>query len=131
MLKPTGSLYLHCDPTASHYLKVLLDAVFGPENFKSEVIWERSGSHNSAKRWGPLHDSILMYTRSASFTWNPVFQPYDPAYIASHFKTEDERGRFQPVSLTGPGTRTGESGKPWRGFDPTSHPRCAGPRTPR
>src|SRR5665647_3645011 len=65
VLKPTGSLYLHCDPTASHYLKLLLDAVFGPENFLSEVIWKRTGTHSSALRWGPVHDVILCYARDA------------------------------------------------------------------
>ena len=119
LLKPTGTIYLHCDPAAAHYLKVLMDAVFQPENFLSEVTWKRSGSHNSARRFGPLHDTLLVYVKSASYTWNPLFQHYDPAYIESHFKLEDERGRYQPVSLTGPGIRTGDSGKPWRGFDPT------------
>src|SRR6266487_408276 len=57
-LKSTGSIYLHCDPTASHYLKLLLDAVFGPSQFRSEVIWKRSSSHSSATRWGPIHDVI-------------------------------------------------------------------------
>lgn len=59
VLKPTGSLYLHCDPTASHYLKILLDAVFGAANFRNEVIWKRTSAHSSAKRWGPVHDILL------------------------------------------------------------------------
>ena len=58
-LKPTGSLYLHCDPTASHYLKILLDAVFGARNFRNEVIWKRTGAHGRAKKWGPIHDAIF------------------------------------------------------------------------
>src|SRR5438874_162757 len=58
VLKPTGSIYLHCDPTASHYLKLLLDSVFGGDNFLNEVIWKRTGTHSSAKRWGPIHDVI-------------------------------------------------------------------------
>lgn len=65
VLKPTGSLYLHCDPTASHYLKILLDGIFGVENYRSEIIWRRSGSHNSAsKQFGPVHDTILFYAKS-------------------------------------------------------------------
>jgi len=71
-LKQTGSLYLHCDPTASHYLKLLLDAVFGHECFRNEVIWKRTGSHNSAKRYGPVHDVIFYYTKSDSATWNSL-----------------------------------------------------------
>ena len=63
VLKPTGSLYLHCDPTASHYLKLLLDAVFGPDNFRNEIVWKRITSHSDAKRWSPITDSIFYYTR--------------------------------------------------------------------
>src|SRR6185312_6389656 len=77
VLKPTGSLYLHCDPTASHYLKVLLDAVFGPENFLNEVVWKRTSAHSSAKRWGPVHDILLFYAKSETFEWNPQFTPHD------------------------------------------------------
>ena len=64
VLKPTGSLYLHCDPTASHYLKVVLDGVFGKERFKSEIVWRRTGSHNKATRWAPIHDTIF-FSRKA------------------------------------------------------------------
>lgn len=120
VLKPTGSLYLHCDPTMSHYLKVLLDTVFGAETFKNEVIWKRTGSHNSAKRWGPQHDVILFYSKSNQYTWNRTFQPYEDSYMAGKFTTTDERGVYQAVALTGPGTRTGDSGQPWRGVDPTA-----------
>ena len=120
ILAPTGSLYLHCDPHASHYLKVMLDAMFGMANFRSEVIWKRTGSHNSAKRWGPVHDVLLFYTKSGTYTWNTTYQPYDPEYIERAFRQSDERGDFQPVTLTGPGRREGESGQPWRGTDPTA-----------
>ena len=70
VLKPTGSLYLHCDPHASHYLKVMVDSVFGMGNFRNEVVWKRSSAHNSAKRWGPVHDVILFYSKGQRFTWN-------------------------------------------------------------
>src|SRR5680860_207213 len=70
VLKPTGSLYLHCDPTASHYLKTLLDAIFGPVNFRNEIIWKRTGSHGGSKRWGPVHDTILFYTKSDKHSWS-------------------------------------------------------------
>ena len=72
VLKPTGSLYLHCDPTASHYLKVLLDMVFGAENFRNEIIWKRTFAHGSPNRWGSIHDVIHFYTKSDSFLWNKV-----------------------------------------------------------
>ncbi len=71
VLKQTGSIYLHCDPTASHYLKMLLDAVFGPQQFKNELIWKRTSAHSSAKRFAPVHDVILFYSKSDAHTWNP------------------------------------------------------------
>jgi len=121
VLKPTGSIYLHCDPTASHYLKTLMDAVFRVENFCNEIIWKRTFAHGSSKRFGPLHDVILFYAKSERFFWSNPRSDHDPEYIEKHFKLADESGRrFQPISLTGAGIRHGESGKPWRGIDPTS-----------
>jgi len=81
VLKPTGSLYLHCDPTASHYLKLVLDAAFGHEIYRNEIIWKRSHGHNSANRFGANHDVILFYSRSPAATWNAVYQPYDASYL--------------------------------------------------
>jgi len=120
VLKPTGSLYLHCDPTASHYLKVMLDMVFGAENYRSEIVWKRSGSHGGSKRWGPLHDTIFFYSKSSNFTWNKVFEKYDDSYLEKFYRFSDKRGRYRLVTLTGAGTRTGDSGKSWRGVNPTS-----------
>jgi DNA modification methylase len=120
VLKPTGSLYLHCDPTASHYLKLLLDAVFGPENFRSEVIWKRTSAHSSAKRYGPVHDVILFYSKSEECTWNPQFTPHDPEYVKDFYRHTDEKGRYRLSDLTADGTRLGSSGEPWKGFDPTT-----------
>ncbi|MFI5381307.1 MAG: DNA methyltransferase, partial [Tepidisphaerales bacterium] len=121
VLKPTGSIYLHCDPTASHYLKLLLDAVMGPENFLNEIIWKRTHAHSSAQRYGPVHDVILFYGRSNAFRWHCPRVEHDPAYIEKHFTLEDSDGRrFSPITLTGSGTRHGDSGKPWRGVDPTT-----------
>ncbi len=119
VLKPTGSLYLHCDPTASHYLKVLLDMVFGAENFRNEIIWKRTGSHGGAKRWGSIHDTILFYTRTSNYTWNKIFQDYDQSYVENYYRFSDERGKYQLVSLTGPGASSGDSGKPWKNVDPS------------
>jgi site-specific DNA-methyltransferase (adenine-specific) len=118
VLKPTGSLYLHCDPTASHYLKLLLDGVFGADKFRSEIVWRRTSSHNSAKRWGPVHDIIFQYVKSENSTWNSVFETYDQSYVDRFYRHSDERGRFRLDNLTGAGRRTGESGMPWRGVDP-------------
>lgn len=119
VLKATGSLYLHCDPTASHYLKIVLDGVFGKTNMRNEIIWRRTGAHNSAKRYGPIHDTIFFYSKSASFCWNRVFRPYLKGHVDTYFKKRDDRGRYWSNALTGQGTRKGESGKEWRGFNPT------------
>ena len=119
LLKPTGSIYLHCDPTASHYLKAVMDDLFGADNFRSEVIWKRTSSHNRAKRWAPVHDVILFYARDG-FTWNRVLQPLDNEYVKRYYRYNDDRGIWQSTDLRGPGTRTGDSGQPWRGIDPTA-----------
>lgn len=124
VLKPTGSLYLHCDPTASHYLKLLLDGVFGGDRFRSEIVWKRTSAHNSAKRWGPIHDTILFATKSADYTWNRTYTPYDEEYVREYYRHSDSQGRKYRLSdLTASGTRNGESGKEWNGFDPTKHGR--------
>lgn len=120
VLKPSGSLYLHCDATAGHYLKVLMDSIFGIQHFVNEVIWKRTGAHSAKKGYGPSHDMLLLYARSADFYWEKVRGPYDPEYIATKFTMRDSDGRrFQAITLTPPGTRGGETGKPWRGIDPT------------
>ena len=119
VIKSSGSLYLHCDPTASHYLKIILDSIYGPQNFRSEIVWKRTGAHGRAKRWGPIHDILLFYTASDDYTWNRVFEDYDPAYLAEFYKSNDKHGRYQAITLDGPGVRTGSSGKPWRNVDPT------------
>lgn len=119
VLKPTGSLYLHCDPTASHYLKLLLDGVFGATNFRNEIIWRRTSSSNNPRRWGPVHDVIYFYSKSGDFRWNDTKMPLSQAYIDSKYRHSDERGIYRLSDLTAAGTRSGDSGKPWRGFDPT------------
>ncbi len=95
VLKPTGSLYLHCDPTASHYLKIILDTVFGAENFRNEIVWQRTSSHNDSKKWGAVHDIILYYSKSKTCTWNPVFTEHDPEYIKSFYRHKDDRGTYR------------------------------------
>ena len=97
-LKETGSLYLHCDPTASHYLKLLLDAVFGPGMFRSEIVWKRSSAHSDTKQGrklhGHIHDVLLFYTKSDEWTWNPKYTPYDQEYVDAFYKyVEEETGR--------------------------------------
>ncbi len=120
VLKPTGSLYLHCDPTASHYLKLLLDAVFGKNTFQSEIIWKRTSAHSASKRWNDVHDTILFYSKCEDFTWNEVLLEHSEEY-AARYKNKDAEGKlWADDNLTGPGVRHGDSGATWRGFDPTS-----------
>jgi site-specific DNA-methyltransferase (adenine-specific) len=94
VLKPTGSLYLHCDPTASHYLKVLLDAIFGAELFRSEIVWKRSSAHSDTKQGrrihGHIHDVIFFYTKNKDWTWNEVYTPYADAYVGRDYRLVDE-----------------------------------------
>jgi len=97
VLRNTGSLYLHCDPTASHYLKVLLDAVFGPMHFRTEIVWKRSSAHSDTKQGrkqhGHIHDALLFYTKSDEWTWNPLYTPYDPEYVREFYRYVDEGNR--------------------------------------
>ena len=120
VLRQTGSIYLHCDPAASHFLKMLMDSIFGPACFRNEIIWKRTFAHGSARRWGPVHDTLLFYTKSDSYTWNRVEQQYDEEYVEGKYRFEDERGRYRLVVLTAPGTTQGPSGRQWQGYDPTS-----------
>jgi DNA modification methylase len=122
-MKLGGSLYLHCDPTASHYLKLLLDAVFGPRHFRSEIVWKRSSAHSDGKQGrrmhGHIHDVILFYTKGDDWTWNSVFTPYDQTYIDSKY-TQVEPGtgrRYQLGDLTAakPG---GDVSYEWHGRRP-------------
>jgi adenine specific DNA methylase Mod len=109
VLKPTGSLYLHCDPTASHYLKILLDAVFGKTQFRTEISWRRQSAHSDAKQgrvqYGNVRDVILLYTKGRTWTWNWLYTAYDESYLSDFYKhVEPETGRRYRLSdLTGPG----------------------------
>ena len=119
-MKTTASIYLHCDPAASHYLKLLMDAVFGPENFLNEIVWKRTFAHGGAKRYGPVHDVILFYSKGADFFWNGVYTNYSDDYKEQFFRFKDIDGRrYRLTILTGTGTRKGSSGASWRGIDPT------------
>lgn len=105
VLKSTGSIYLHCDPTASHYLKIILDLIFDPRNFRNEIIWKRFTFHADAHRFGRLHDIILFYSKSDEYTWNTQYVEYKESYKKSHFRYEDERGRYRLDNLNPPGGR--------------------------
>ena len=107
LMKSTGSLYLHCDPTASHYLKALLDALFGHQNFRNEIVWRRTTAHSDSKRYGANIDIILFYTKGDNWTWNPQFMPYGEEY-KKRFKRKDPDGRaWSDYDLTAKGLSGG------------------------
>ena len=114
VLKPTGSIYLHCDPTASHYLKVVMDAIFGARNFRTEIAWKRSSAHSDTKQGrkqhGRIHDAILFYTNSDDWTWNPQYIPYDATYIAEFYRYVEKgtgrRYRVDNLTAAKPGGDT-------------------------
>ena len=122
VLKPKGSIYLHCDPTAGPYLRVLMDAVFGPRNFVNEITWRRYGAHNDvgqgSKHFGRVHDTLLFYGKDGLGRWTQMFRPLAEEYIAQSYRNvEAETGRrFMTTPLTGPGGA--EKGNPvfeWKG----------------
>jgi site-specific DNA-methyltransferase (adenine-specific) len=120
-LKPTGSLYLHCDPTASHYLKVLLDAVFGPENYRNEIVWQRTNAHNMRTTTsGRVQDTILFYTYGDRFTFNHQYSEYGEAQL-KRYRVEETSGRyFTGQDLTMMGTSADRQFE-WRGTKPPSN----------
>ncbi|HMM41496.1 MAG TPA: site-specific DNA-methyltransferase, partial [Thermomicrobiales bacterium] len=121
LLADDGCVYVHCDSSEGHYLKVLLDEVFERANFRSEIIWKRTSAHSSAKRYGPVHDTILFYSKTASFFWNPIYQQYDAEYVDTFFDQVDGDGRrWRRSDLTGAGVRSGATGQLWRGIDVTA-----------
>lgn len=119
VLKSTGSLYLHCDPTMSHYLKVLLDAIFGAQFFRGEITWLRTTTHSDAKRWSPNADIILYYGKTAAVTWNPAYVPHSEAYIASKYRNDDGDGRgpYRLDNITSPNPRPNLTYE-WKGHHP-------------
>ncbi len=109
LLKPSASLYLHCDSTASHYLKVVLDAIFGPQGFRAEITWQRTSSHNDGaqgrREYGHICDVILFYTRGTKWSWNRQYMSYDQQYTDRFYRHIEEGSgrRYQLGDLTGPG----------------------------
>ncbi len=107
VLKSTGSLYLRCDPTASHYLKLVLDAVFGAENFRNEIIWKRTTTHNDSKTWSRVADTIFFYSRTKIFAWNTPRESYSEQYKSSKYRYDDRDGRgiYRLDNMTSPNPR--------------------------
>ena len=120
VLKPTGSIYLHCDPTASHYLKMLMDAVFGPKSFINEVSWRRSGRRSSISRiYRRAHDVLLFYGKTSDYFFNISYEEKNETLLKK-YTLRDERGIHRLVPLMVSGKRNGNTGQPWRDFDPNT-----------
>lgn len=120
LLSPTGSIYVHLDWHAVHYVKVMMDEIFGYENFLNEIIWASTNAHNDADRFGNIHQTLLLYAGGKDPYFDPPRVPYSLDYVQKYFTRKDERGLFRPGDLTAPGIRYGETGRPWRGIDPTA-----------
>ncbi|MBN1176701.1 MAG: restriction endonuclease, partial [Dehalococcoidales bacterium] len=121
ILKSTGSLYLHCDPTASHYLKLVLDQIFGPVNFRNEIVWKRTTAHNDPSRFGRIHDVILFYSKSKNFIWNAQFIQRNIKSEESHYRHVDTQGRkYMEDNITAPSHGSSSGQYEWHGKTPPS-----------
>lgn len=119
LLKPTGNLLLHCDDTAGHYLKILMDALFGGATFRNDVIWRRSTSHNDANRFGRVLDHVLFYGKQRAGYWagEELAKELSDAAVIKKYPAIDEYGRYRSGDITAAGQRRGDSGRPWRTYD--------------
>lgn len=122
VLKPNGSIYLHCDWHAAHYLKVEMDKIFG-DRLINHIVWKRTSAHTgegTIRSYGTIHDAILFYTKGDNYVFNPQYVPLSKDYLERFYKHADKDGRkYTSSDLTGAGIRHGETGKPWRGIDPS------------
>ena len=116
VLKKTGSFYYHCDDHASHYVKVMLDQVFGANNFLNEIIWKRTTARSDAKRWNQLHDTLFLYSGGGDYTWNAQFEEYGDEYLANKYRYQEADGRrFRLGDITSPNPRPNMM-YDWKGF---------------
>ena len=120
VLKPNGSIYLHCDHTANAYIRMALDAIFGNRNFRNEVVWKRSNPKNDSRQFRRSSDRIMFYSKGNTWTFNPPrMSEKNEETTDTWFNQKDSKGRYCQTVLTGPGVSTGDSGKPWREIDPS------------
>ncbi len=121
LLSDRGSIFLHLAPNVSHYGRLLLEEVFGVDNFRAEIVWKRTTAHADTKDFATIHDAILCFSKTDAHHWNPQFRAYDSAYLESKYRYRDPDGRLHRRSdLMAAGTRRGSSGQPWRDHDPAA-----------
>jgi len=115
VLKDSGSIYLHCDPAASHYLKIVMDATFGLQNFRNEIIWKRTSGHSDARRYGGVHDTILFYAKSDKYKWSQKYKPYEQEYVDQYYRYHDPDGRpFMSDNLSASSLQGGGYDYEWK-----------------
>jgi hypothetical protein len=121
LLADDGSLYVHLDSRKVHYVKVVLDEIFGEGHFRNEIVWKRTvGTHGETKRYTAVHDTLLYYVKGPNPVWNDVRAEYTQQFLDRYYRYDDGDGRlYWRADLTGPGISRGETGKPWRGLDPS------------
>ena len=116
VMKPSASIYLHCDDTAAHYLKIMMDVLFGSKNMRAQIVWRRYGAHNDAKKPGRVYDLIHFYALDGKGVWNNERLPLDPEYVRKSYRHEDERGRYRTAPLHAGGLSGGGYDYEFRGF---------------
>jgi adenine-specific DNA-methyltransferase len=122
LLSDMGSIYVHCDVNASHYIKIILDEIFGKENFRNEIIWQRTSARSDSKTYNHIHDVIFFYTKSLDkFKWQKQFVEQSESYISSFFRYEDNKGKYRLIYPLLPGKRNGKTGEIWRNIDPNKY----------
>ncbi len=121
LMAPAASMYLHSDWNRSHYLRVVLDEVFGSESCLNEIVWKRTSARSDSQTFNHIHDTIFLYAKGPSFLFNQLRVPHDPEYIERYYTYREEDGRrFATIDATQAGLRRGPSGQSWRGFDPAA-----------
>jgi len=119
LLAEDGSIYVHCDWRVNSFIRLVMDEVFSSSYYRSEVIWKRTSSHNDPNKYGNIHDTIFFFSRSSKYSWNPQYTDYDPEYIASEFRKDENGKLIKYENLTGAGASQGDSGHAWRGVNPS------------
>lgn len=121
LLSPEGSIYIHCDWGKSHYLRCLMDEIFGSDRCMNEITWKRTSARSDSKTFNHIHDTIFFYTKSPTYHFNAMYVPHDPAYIEKYYSYSEPDGRrFATIDATQSGLRNGSSGETWRGFSPAA-----------
>jgi adenine-specific DNA-methyltransferase len=118
LLSDRGSIYVHLDWHVGHYAKIALDEIFGKNQLVNELIWKRTSARSGANYWGNIHDTIMLYSKTAEVIWNPIYLNYEEEYLSAKYKYSDKRGTYRLDNLTAPGVTAGDSSKTWRTYDP-------------